>query len=110
MVISASIIATKKPAISENCKAFDGEPRSSILVDPNLRRWLAWIYASKRRELEGKKTKGEPYGHYWIRPKENDPILNRWVETSVRHLGVRLVWLADWTELGPRLKAMLSGS
>ena len=89
--------------------------RSTVFIglsfsDPNLRRWLAWIHASKRRELTNKRKGGEPYGHYWIRPKETDPIFNRWIEASVRHLGVRLVWLEDWAELGPCLHAMLSGS
>jgi len=76
--------------------------------DANLRRWLAWIHASKRRDLQNKKTRGEAYGHYWIRPQTRDATLNRWIEASVRHLGVRLIWLQDWNELGTCFKAMLA--
>ena len=31
----------------------------------------------------------------------------RWVESTVAHLGVRLVWLDDWSEMGAALTSML---
>src|SRR6266496_318532 len=76
--------------------------------DQNLRRWLAWIHANKRAEREFREKEGEIYGHYWIERDSGDEVRKRWIESSVRHLGVRLVWIDKWDRLGEYLERMLS--
>jgi len=87
--------------------------RSMVFVglsfsDQNLRRWLAWIHANKRAEWELRKKGGAPYGHYWLQRDPGDDVRKRWVESSVRHLGVRVVWIDSWERLGEYLGRMLS--
>jgi SIR2-like domain len=87
--------------------------RSMVFVglsfsDQNLRRWLAWIHANKRAERELREKEGEIYGHYWLERDPGDDVKKRWIESSVRHLGVRLVWIDSWNRLGEYLQRMLS--
>lgn len=95
--------------------------RSMVFVglsftDPNLRRWLAWIQKNKIDELKSKKTDKrkskdehkEVYGHYWIKSLEGTTEIScRWYESAVRHLGVRLVWIDSWEQIGKCLYEML---
>lgn len=76
--------------------------------DPNLRRWLAWVHANRAAELELKGKNPECYEHYWLKEDLADNNEKRWVESSVRHLGVRLVWIKSWAKVGAYLKRMLS--
>jgi hypothetical protein len=80
------------------------------LSDPNIRRWLGWIHDSHGEEFFEKKKANEKYGHYWIttKPKPKSESLERWTECSVRHLGVRVVWLEHWDELNKCLHEMLA--
>jgi hypothetical protein len=87
--------------------------RSMVFVglsfsDSNLRRWLAWIHANKRVERELREKEGESYGHYWLQRDPGDEVKKRWMESSVRHLGVRLVWIDSWERVGEYLTRMLS--
>lgn len=79
------------------------------LSDPNMRRWLAWLYENRINELSAMSTKGVKgsTSHYWISKRPNDDIEATWIESTVSHLGVRLVWLDDWIELETTLKLML---
>ena len=76
--------------------------------DPNLRRWLAWVHANRAAELELKGKDPECYEHYWLREDIANQDEKRWVESSVRHLGVRLVWVTSWNKIGAYLERMLS--
>jgi hypothetical protein len=77
-------------------------------TDPNLRRWLAWVHASRNREREakGKATTGTE--HYWITKKPAAPSKQRWLEALVAHLGVRIIWINDWSALGDCLRDSFS--
>ena len=70
------------------------------LSDPNMRRWLAWIHATRRRELIDFGADVASTSHYWLnkRPDSNDEAA--WIESCVAHLGVRLIWLDDWSDAG----------
>ncbi len=74
-------------------------------TDQNLRRWLAWVHDNKRTELEQQvRLKGRQvtpeHGHYWINRRPKTPEEESWIESSVEHLGVRLVWINEWREAG----------
>lgn len=78
------------------------------LTDANMRRWLSWVHDSRRHELE---QIGRPQvastQHYWLNLDPGDPEPRAWIEASVAHLGVRLVWLSTWDAIGPVLGRML---
>jgi hypothetical protein len=78
------------------------------LSDPNMRRWLSWIHANRIHELTVRnKSVGPSTTHFWIHKAPRSAAECTWIESAVAHLGVRLVWLRDWSELGPTLKLML---
>jgi hypothetical protein len=81
-------------------------------TDPNLRRWLAWEYEGRRSERERKELK-QRATHYWIKKRlshRKRGVLTAaeiLVEDSVRHLGLRVVWVDEWDEVGDVLRIML---
>jgi hypothetical protein len=87
--------------------------RSAVFVglsfsDPNLRRWLGIMHQNRLRELQSigqNDVSSAP--HYWFRTIPKTAEEKSWIEAAVAHLGVRLVWLPSWGELGPSLRRML---
>lgn len=81
------------------------------LADPNIRRWLSWMHTGRLAELSTPTSGGasteDSATHYWLKCKTSDPFVDRWIESSVAHLGVRLVWLNDWSQVGSALASML---
>jgi hypothetical protein len=82
--------------------------------DPNLRRWLSWEYESRRKELQRIGVPGTRPFHFWLKKRPNEraaddriSVEQKLVDKSVEHLGVRVVWLNDWNEVGPKLNQML---
>jgi hypothetical protein len=77
-------------------------------TDPNLRRWLAWVHASRNREREakGKATTGTE--HYWITQRPAKIAQGRWLESLVAHLGVRIIWIEKWSDLEKCIKDLFS--
>jgi hypothetical protein len=78
------------------------------LSDPNLRRWLGIMHLNRLRELKSIgqiTTTSAP--HYWLRKFPEIPGEKKWIESAVAHLGVRLVWLEQWSDLGSFLRTML---
>lgn len=84
------------------------------LTDSNMRRWLSWIHMNKVRECEANglvKDYGADYTeHYWINVKPKDVDEELWIESTVAHLGVRLIWIDDWDEVGTALRTLLIGT
>ena len=39
---------------------------------------------------------------FWIEKNPNNANLKRWYESSVAHLGIRIIWIDQWEEL-PRV-------
>lgn len=78
------------------------------LADSNIRRWLAWVHHLRLRELRTLRgATGSSTAHLWVTKKPRDTSQQRWTEASVAHLGVRIVWLDDWGELGDAFECML---
>jgi len=70
-------------------------------ADTNMRRWLSSIHKSKMEDLQ--KNGGshmDTTEHYWINRKPSSTTEMRWIEETVAHLGVRLIWIDDWKDVG----------
>ncbi len=81
------------------------------LSDPNMRRWLSWIHNNKVQELKSNGiTYIESTEHFWINKKPKSEVEKIWIEESVAHLGVRLVWIDEWNQVGMALKKMLASA
>lgn len=78
------------------------------LSDANMRRWLTWVHSNRMGELKQLYHNDEdsPF-HYWINTIPADPTAKALLESVVQHLGVRIVWIDNWTQLGAALRRML---
>lgn len=78
------------------------------LTDSNMRKWLSWIHSNKIKELE---VNGIPYSdvseHFWIKKSPPTKQERLWIEESVSHLGIRLIWIDDWIQVETVLNKML---
>jgi hypothetical protein len=79
------------------------------LTDRNVRTWLAWTHSERTSELRALGRVSPSSRHYWIRRRTGDRSLDRWVEASVAHFGIRLVWVDSWNEAGVALRGMVLG-
>ena len=78
------------------------------LTDANMRRWLGWIHGNKMDEFaENGIVCKDSTEHFWIRKRPETDLEKKWIEESVAHLGVRLVWIDDYYQSGAVLKKML---
>ena len=74
-------------------------------VDPNIRRWLAWIQEERQTALLKRNPKGVvSTSHYWIETKPASAIQMRMMEASVSHLGIRIIWIDDWSDVSTVLE------
>lgn len=77
-------------------------------VDPNIRRWLAWIQEERLRAIQKLNPNGNvstsSTSHYWIEKKPGNSIQMRMMESSVSHLGIRIIWVEDWNEVSTALE------
>lgn len=102
-------------AFSWQSTAFLGEAMGRSLVfigvslsDPNMRRWLSWTHTNRIREIaEYKPNHGSSTIHYWIVREPKNTATKRWVESTVAHLGVRVVWIKAWDDTADTLSCML---
>lgn len=78
------------------------------LSDPNMRRWLAWVFDTRRDEMSRLGKAGASTQHYWLQKDPKSPHLREWIESSVAHLGVRLIWLSNWSEASACISAAAS--
>lgn len=74
-------------------------------VDPNIRRWLAWIQEERLKAIKKHNPDGcVSTSHYWIEKKPDSSIQMRMMEASVSHLGIRIIWIDDWSETSQALE------
>ena len=77
------------------------------LTDTNMRKWLSWVHKMKINDLkENDIDSSSCTEHYWINVK-TDKVKMKWIEESVSHLGVRLIWINSWSEVNTALRKML---
>jgi hypothetical protein len=74
------------------------------LADPNMRRWLAWVHAARKRELADFGAARASTFHYWLNKRPGTAAEAAWIESCVAHLGVRLIWLDDWSDAGTSIR------
>lgn len=78
------------------------------LTDGNMRRWLSWMHANKMQEFsENSIDTTDSTEHFWINIKPRNAITKTWIEESVAHLGIRLIWIDNWSQLDTVLRKML---
>lgn len=78
------------------------------MSDPNVRRWLGWAHTNRSRELQRLGAwNGSSTLHYWIRRDVYSQEEKTWIESSVAHLGIRLVWIPSWDQVGNALRVMV---
>lgn len=78
------------------------------LSDPNMRRWLSLVHSNRSHELEKRDSfEGESAVHYWINKRPDSNSERRWLESIVAHLGIRIIWIRNWDQIGDTLHSML---
>ena len=78
------------------------------LTDSNMRKWLSWIHSNKINELkENHLSQENVTEHFWIKKSPPTKQEKLWIEESVSHLGIRLIWVDEWTQVGTVLNKML---
>ena len=78
------------------------------LTDPNMRRWLSWTHSNRLNEMrEFNLDVEDSTQHYWIKEKPKNLELMPWIESAVSHLGVRLIWIDNWSQAGEALELAL---
>jgi SIR2-like protein len=78
------------------------------LTDPNMRRWLSWIHNNRTAELKTQHGyQGDSTVHFWINRRTASLETDSWIESTVAHLGVRVVWVTNWNEIPSVMKRML---
>jgi hypothetical protein len=79
------------------------------LTDPNMRRWLAWLYSQRLHEIQARNPRvRDSTQHLWINRTSGSPQTDRWTEALVSNLGVRLVWIDQWRDTAAILREMLA--
>lgn len=70
------------------------------LTDPNLRKWLAWTHSNKLNELRTNEGKDINYlKHVWITTAPESESEKEIISKSVSHLGVRVAFINDYSEI-----------
>ena len=74
------------------------------LTDPNMRKWLTWIQNERKKDI-GENV--ESTQHFWLcrKPKNSNTI--KWTEASVMHLGIRIIWLDEWSQTEEIMRKLL---
>lgn len=106
--LAGSVYSWQSTSFLETCAARRVVFVGLSLSDANMRRWLSWIHDSRMNELGQVGQAGAvSTQHLWLNLDPGDSELRTWIEASVAHLGVRLVWLKSWGAIGPVLARML---
>ncbi|MCX4243825.1 SIR2 family protein [Paraliomyxa miuraensis] len=109
--LAGNVYSWQATSFLETCSARRVVFVGLSLSDANMRRWLSWIHDSRMDELEQVGQRGAiSTQHLWLNLDPGDAEVRAWIEASVAHLGVRLVWLRSWGSMGPVLGRMLRSS
>ncbi|MEM7155995.1 MAG: SIR2 family protein [Myxococcota bacterium] len=107
--LAANLYSWQAHAFLETCASRRVVFVGLSLTDANMRRWLSWVHDSRLDELRRIDSPAKSSTqHLWLNCAPNDPELRKWIEASVAHLGVRLVWLNGWDQVGLVLARMLN--
>lgn len=73
------------------------------LSDPNMRKWLSWVQLERSADIN---QKVDSTKHFWITKEPDNKETMDWMEASVYHLGVRIIWIKQWDQTTKVLKKM----
>lgn len=74
------------------------------LSDPNMRKWLSWVQHERSADIN---QNVDSTKHFWITKEPDNEETMNWMEASVYHLGVRIIWIKEWNEATNALKKIL---
>ena len=74
------------------------------LSDPNVRKWLSWVQAERNKDIDMKVNSTQ---HFWITKCPNNKATMDWMEASVYHLGVRIIWIKEWSQITDAIKCII---
>lgn len=78
------------------------------LTDPNMRRWLSWVHTNRINEMRYNGVNvSSSTQHYWIRKIPDDKTTMPWIESIVDHLGIRIIWINEWSQCALALEKLL---
>ncbi len=109
-------VATNSSSWLETLFMYQSQTNNLVFVglsmsDPNIRRWLGTGYKLSVKDLTavtGKPIDDFIFTHYWIRTKSKDTNMNAVTSIGLAHLGVKTLWLDDWSSLGNAFSNLLS--
>lgn len=106
--LASNVYSWQATSFLETCAARRVVFVGLSLTDANMRRWLSWVHDSRLSELEQiGRADAVSTQHFWLNLDPGDAEQRAWIEASVAHLGVRLVWMSSWDAIGPVLARML---
>ncbi len=77
------------------------------MTDPNMRRWLGWAHKNRCDELKQRGVTATSTHHYWLKVDPKRVDVRQWTESSVAHLGIRMVWMDSWKDIEWTLRKMV---
>ena len=74
------------------------------LSDSNMRKWLNCVQMERNKDIGNivNSTK-----HFWITKIPQNKETMDWMEASVLHLGVRVIWIEEWNQTFDVLKKII---
>lgn len=77
------------------------------LTDPNMRKWLNSVQKERNIDIG---DSVESTQHFWIEKEPNNKVIMDWMEASVCHLGIRIVWIKKWSEVVSVISNMIGSN
>ena len=78
------------------------------MTDPNIRKWSGWTNTNNINQIYKKTSKSNlSLQHLWITTEKKDDS-QIFLNVSMHHLGVKLALIDDWSNIGDRLKFILT--
>lgn len=78
------------------------------MSDPNIRRWLSWTNQLYLRELNNVTGgKGISLPHLWIKTKSKNDEIQKFLDISLRHMGVKIGLIPSYDTIEETLKKIM---
>lgn len=78
------------------------------MSDPNIRRWLSWTNQLYLKELNSvTEGEGQSLPHLWIRTKDNSDEVQKFLDLSLWHMGVKIGLIEDYQKIEETLKKIM---
>jgi hypothetical protein len=106
--LSNSAFSWQSNAFLDVCLSYSVVFLGVSLTDPDMRKWLSWVHHNRISEINRLYSNSGPStNHFWIQKRPKDPDQMPWIESAVAHLGVRLVWIDDWSQADMALRKLI---